>query len=125
MPWNPQRIEQKIGRCHRNGQKFHGEVVNDLIGGRGADLVVECSGAAALIASTVELIRKKGRICVVGLTGKSTIPFPWHRAIHLMSSGQLPASGALTSRRPLADWESAFKGIEAQQELEVLLIPEK
>ncbi|WP_286861122.1 MULTISPECIES: SNF2-related protein [unclassified Proteiniphilum] len=22
MPWNPQRIEQRIGRCHRYGQKF-------------------------------------------------------------------------------------------------------
>ena len=22
LPWNPQRIEQRIGRCHRYGQKF-------------------------------------------------------------------------------------------------------
>ena len=22
MPWNPQRIEQRIGRCHRYGQKY-------------------------------------------------------------------------------------------------------
>ncbi len=28
LPWNPQRIEQRIGRCHRYGQKFDVVVVN-------------------------------------------------------------------------------------------------
>ena len=28
LPWNPQRIEQRIGRCHRYGQKFEVFVVN-------------------------------------------------------------------------------------------------
>ena len=44
--------------------------VLELTGGIGADLVIECSGAAPAIASTVELVRKKGRICAIGLTGK-------------------------------------------------------
>lgn len=120
-------------------------VVQELTGGFGADLVIECSGAAAAIASTVELIRKKGRICVIGLTGKDTIPFPWDKAafkvcdvifnlstsytswdrtIHLISSGLLPVGGVITRRLPLAEWRSAFEGIEALQELKVLLIPE-
>ena len=28
MPWNPQRIEQRIGRCHRYGQKYDVVVIN-------------------------------------------------------------------------------------------------
>jgi len=28
LPWNPQRIEQRIGRCHRYGQEFDVVVVN-------------------------------------------------------------------------------------------------
>ena len=28
LPWNPQRIEQRIGRCHRYGQQFDVVVVN-------------------------------------------------------------------------------------------------
>ena len=28
LPWNPQRIEQRIGRCHRYGQRFDVVVVN-------------------------------------------------------------------------------------------------
>lgn len=30
LPWNPQRIEQRIGRCHRYGQKIDVTVVNML-----------------------------------------------------------------------------------------------
>ncbi len=30
LPWNPQRVEQRIGRCHRYGQKYDVVVVNFL-----------------------------------------------------------------------------------------------
>lgn len=30
LPWNPQRIEQRIGRCHRYGQKNDVVVINFL-----------------------------------------------------------------------------------------------
>lgn len=30
LPWNPQRIEQRIGRCHRYGQKYDVVVLNFL-----------------------------------------------------------------------------------------------
>jgi L-iditol 2-dehydrogenase len=121
------------------------EAVRDLTGGLGADLVVECSGAPPAIASTVDLIRKKGRICVIGLTGKDSIPFPWDKAafkvcdvvfnlstsytswdrtIHLIASGRLPAGQVITHRLPLSEWKSGFEGIEAHKELKVLLIPQ-
>lgn len=37
LPWNPQRIEQRIGRCHRYGQKHDVVVVNFLNQGNAAD----------------------------------------------------------------------------------------
>lgn len=37
LPWNPQRIEQRIGRCHRYGQKFDVVVVNFLNNMNAAD----------------------------------------------------------------------------------------
>jgi len=119
--------------------------VQELTEGVGADLVIECSGAAPAIASTVELIRKKGRICVIGLTGKESIPFPWDKAafkvcdvlfnlstsytswdrtIHLIASGQLPSGEIITRRAPLLEWRRAFEDIEAKQALKVLLVPE-
>ena len=120
------------------------EIVGELTGGTGADLVVECSGAAAAIASTVDLVRKKGRICVIGLTGKDTIPFPWDKAafrvcdvifnlstsytswdrsIHLIASGRLPAGEVISHRMPLTEWQHAFEEIEAQRALKILLLP--
>jgi superfamily II DNA or RNA helicase len=40
LPWNPQRIEQRIGRCHRYGQKFDVVVVNFINKANAADLRV-------------------------------------------------------------------------------------
>ncbi|MCL4449086.1 MAG: DEAD/DEAH box helicase [Actinobacteria bacterium] len=37
LPWNPQRIEQRIGRCHRYGQLFDVVVVNFLNKNNAAD----------------------------------------------------------------------------------------
>ncbi|MGH9382060.1 MAG: SNF2-related protein [Thermoanaerobaculia bacterium] len=37
LPWNPQRIEQRIGRCHRYGQQFDVVVVNFLNRANAAD----------------------------------------------------------------------------------------
>lgn len=37
LPWNPQRIEQRIGRCHRYGQRFDVVVVNFLNNTNAAD----------------------------------------------------------------------------------------
>lgn len=37
LPWNPQRIEQRIGRCHRYGQKYDVVVVNFLNRSNAAD----------------------------------------------------------------------------------------
>ena len=37
LPWNPQRIEQRIGRCHRYGQKYDVVVVNFLNKNNAAD----------------------------------------------------------------------------------------
>lgn len=40
MPWNPQRIEQRIGRCHRYGQKHDVVVINFLNKANAADVRV-------------------------------------------------------------------------------------
>ena len=40
LPWNPQRIEQRIGRCHRYGQKHDVVVVNFLNTANAADIRV-------------------------------------------------------------------------------------
>lgn len=40
LPWNPQRVEQRIGRCHRYGQQFDVVVVNFINQRNAADVRV-------------------------------------------------------------------------------------
>jgi L-iditol 2-dehydrogenase len=121
------------------------EAVAEMTGGIGADLVVECSGSAHGIASAIDLVRKKGRICAIGLTGKPDIPFPWDKAafkvcdlffnlstsytswdrtINLVAAGALPIDKVISHRMRLPEWEQAIAEIDAQRALKVLLIPE-
>ncbi len=121
------------------------KAVTDMTDGAGADLVVECSGSATGIASAIDLVRKKGRICAIGLTGKPAIPFPWDKAafkvcdlifnlstsytswdrtIHLAASRALPIDKVISHRMTLSQWDQAIAEIDAQRALKVLLIPE-
>jgi L-iditol 2-dehydrogenase len=120
------------------------DLVRELSGGIGADLVVECSGSHGGIASTVELARKKGRICAIGLPDSRPVVFPysqaafkvldvffclstsytsWDKSIHLVASGQLPAGEVVTHQVPLEDWEHAFELIDTRAALKVVLLP--
>ncbi len=121
------------------------DVVSEMTSGRGADLVVECSGAPTAIASTVDLVRKKGKICAIGLTGNENVQFPWNQAafkvcdivfnlstsytswdrtINLIAGGLIPVRELISHRLPLKSWKHAFQELEAQRALKILLIPE-
>lgn len=112
--------------------------------GRGADLVVECSGAPPAIASTVDYVRKQGRICAIGLTGKkpvqldwdkfqtkvatiifnmSTFYTSWDRALSMLSLGKVNAKAVITHEFPLEDWEAAFEAVENLSALKAVLVP--
>jgi L-iditol 2-dehydrogenase len=120
------------------------EVVRELTGGRGADVVVECSGAAPAIASGIDLLRKMGKFCAIGLSGKDKLDFPWDKAqakvctitfnmstqytswdrtIALIATGKIPVAQIISHREPLANWEQVFADVEAQKALKALLIP--
>ena len=58
LPWNPQRVEQRIGRCHRYGQKFNVVVVNF------------CNTRNAADVRVFELLREKFKL-FEGLFGAS------------------------------------------------------
>ncbi len=120
------------------------EVVQELTGGRGADVVAECSGAAPAIASGIDLLRKLGRFCAIGLSGREKLEFPWDKAqakvctitfnmstqytswdrsIALIAGGKIPVGQIISHREPLANWEQVFAEVEEQRALKALLIP--
>ena len=120
------------------------ERVNDLTGGRGADVVVEASGAPVAIASTVSLVRRLGHITVIGMTGREQISFPWdaaiwkmctitfnlstgytswEKAIGLIASKKINAARLITHRVPLTEWQHAITAAENGEALKAVLIP--
>ena len=118
--------------------------VQELSNGRGADVVIECSGAEPAINQAVSLLRKQGRICVIGMTGKKSINFTWDAAIFkdcridfhistgyecwdrtlaLVAGGQLNVRPLITHREPLENWKQVFDDVEHQRGLKALLVP--
>ncbi len=120
------------------------DVVMAMTGGIGADIVIECSGSPRAIPGTIDLVRKLGKICVIGLTGNRPVEVPWDkfsfkvvevifnlstsytswdRTIALIDKGLVPAEKIITHRLPLDQWEEAFAAVENLQGLKALLIP--
>ena len=121
-----------------------GEGIGALTGGRGADVVIEASGSQAAIASTVSMIRRLGRIVVIGMTGREQVPFPWDAAIWkmctivfnlstgytswektigLIASKKMDVARLITHRLPLSDWRVAVAAVEKGEALKAVLIP--
>lgn len=56
------------------------EYIDEVTDGRGVDLVVECSGAKGAINAGIDILRKQGRMCVIGLPGPENISVEWKKA---------------------------------------------
>jgi len=57
------------------------EVVMDLTNGKGADCVIETSGAPGAIRQSVDLLKRNGRITAIGLPATNDTVFPWKDAV--------------------------------------------
>jgi L-iditol 2-dehydrogenase len=120
------------------------EIVAELTGGMGADLVVECSGSQGGISASIDLARKRGRVCAIGLPGSKPVTFPysaaafkvidmlfclstsytsWEKTIHLVASGQMPVSKIITHIQPLEQWKSVLEEIDHRRAIKAVLLP--
>ncbi|MGI9050983.1 MAG: zinc-dependent alcohol dehydrogenase [Rubrobacteraceae bacterium] len=119
------------------------EAVQDFTGGRGVDIVVDTSGAAGAIGSGVHMLRKRGRICAVGVSGQKSIEFPWdealmraidinfsfsssytswNAALSLLRSGAVNVEPLITAFS-LEKWEDAFQAVESRNVAKAVLTP--
>jgi L-iditol 2-dehydrogenase len=121
------------------------DIVMDLTGGRGATLVVECSGNDQAIANTVEVARQGGRINFIGhsigrkvpieiglsiwkglqLAGKCAAPFFFPRTIKFMTQAKkiIDYSKIITHRYPLENYQEAFNmAVENKEEAVKILL---
>ncbi|MDR7522586.1 MAG: alcohol dehydrogenase catalytic domain-containing protein [Armatimonadota bacterium] len=117
-----------------------------LTGGRGADVAFETSGAPAAVEVLPRLVRRLGRVGVLGVTGQPAVPFPsdvalfkglevhysfsskhtsWVTALRLLASGRVRARPLLTTEVPLERWQEAFEAQEQGRAIKALLIPSR
>jgi len=119
--------------------------INELTNGRGADIVIETSGAGSAIAQSVDMVRKCGRISAIGISSREIINFPWNKAIYkvldivfnmsssytswdralsLVSNTKSDLSKLITHRTSIDEWKRVFTELEEEKGIKALFIPE-
>jgi L-iditol 2-dehydrogenase len=116
----------------------------ELTGGLGADVALECSGDAAALGQCVELLRKGGRVAVIGIPMEAaTLPLQrvvldeidvvgvraaageMPQAIALVAAGRIRLSELITHRFALEDFAEAYATFTERREgaLKVIVRP--
>jgi L-iditol 2-dehydrogenase len=119
------------------------EAVGELFGTEGADLVVECSGAAAAAKTLVDLASRGARFCQMGLYGKpitfyqdavcykelivtgtnASVTSAWPKALKLLVQRQVDALRLITHRFAIAEWDQALEVVKKKEGVKVILKP--
>jgi L-iditol 2-dehydrogenase len=118
--------------------------VRELTGGTGADVVLECSGAADAVGECVEMARKGGRVAVIGIpmedariptqrlvldeidvVGVRACAGEMPRAIALVAAGRIRLKELITHRFALEDFAEAYRTFTERRDgaLKVVVTP--
>lgn len=105
------------------------DVLQDLFGGKGADVVIECAGTRSALELAIESIGWRGRIAIEGDLGSELVPVSprflqnrsaslisicgwvaadFARALQLLSYGLVDVKALITHTFTLEEWEAAF-----------------
>lgn len=117
-------------------------VMNDT-NGKGADLVIDLSGAAPAILGGLRMLKKDGRFCAIGLPhGEISIPWAdtvlnaqtiyfsyssdylaWERCLGMLADGRMRTDGFTDHRYTLNHWKEAFELARSGEALKVIIDP--
>lgn len=119
------------------------EVVRELSQGRGADVVYECAGSAASLATCWEAVRKEGTLVPLGIySGPIQTDFnkvtmkelrvigsygyvwtSWRRCVQLLGEGKVRTAELVSHAFPLDQFEDAFAVAQNGAAIKVILVP--
>lgn len=105
------------------------EAVDDFTDGEGVDVVIEASGAAASIESTVDVVRRGGTVVCIGLSAEDEIPVETNEivdkeldfkgsfrfrntyddAVSLLERGAVDVEKIIDFEMPMSDLTAAFE----------------
>lgn len=118
------------------------DLVNDITGGRGADLVVESVGAANSLIQSIQLAGLGAKVLLFGIVTASKVDIPWYpfyvkelnliqsraarprdyaRAMDMVAKGQLDVKPLLSKSYPLSDIDGALESFNDSSNLKVWL----
>jgi threonine dehydrogenase-like Zn-dependent dehydrogenase len=116
----------------------------DYTHGRGASLVMECSGSDGALGAMLDVVSKQGRIVLVGqsagrkipieigktivqgatIVGSSGSPYFFPKTLTFMSRRLADLTSVITHRFPLGNIQEAFElGKNASECAKILVIP--
>jgi len=115
----------------------------ELTSGYGADVVVECAGSEPAVNLALDMVRKRGTVCQMGLPGHPLqVDFEkvaykelqvsggigqrrtaWERALRFMARGLIEGERLVSHHLPLEEWQRGFEMMEKQEGLKILLRP--
>jgi threonine dehydrogenase-like Zn-dependent dehydrogenase len=119
------------------------EVIRSLTEGFGADLVIECAGVDASLASTFDIARNNGRISFVGMNvgrtfpvelgkiqikglqirGTMASPYVWDRCVAFLARSGKDISPIMTHEFPMDRMNAAFAlASERDQCIKVMVV---
>ena len=121
------------------------KIISNITDGKMADLVIEASGSEKGIQSAINLVKKTGRVCAVGLTGTEVVKVPWDtaqkkmldiffnmsssysawdRALSLMSNTKYDLSKIISHKESIENWKTVFEAIADGKAIKAMFIPE-
>jgi len=119
------------------------ELLKDLTGGHGADVVMECAGSEAALDTALRSVRALGSVTQVGLQGgpvrvdvdqvvTKQIRFhgsichtarTWDSLMQFIVRDRFDPGQFVTHRRPIPEWAAAFEDMEECRTLKTVLYP--
>jgi L-iditol 2-dehydrogenase len=122
------------------------QIISEMTKGRMADMVIEASGNEKGIQTAFNVVRKTGRICVIGLTGKPKVEVPWDTAqkkildvffnmsssytswdsaLSLMANTKYDLNKVITHKESIDNWEKVFDDILSGRAIKALFVTDE
>lgn len=139
-------LVEKVGATPINVKERNAETAVDaLTEGRGADVVIEAVGAVSAFQSAIDVVRRGGTICVVGMyvtestelqlgvswfrqlkivfSGVCPIHAWWDRAIQAVADGKIDPLPIISHRLPLDEAPKGYELFDKREATKVVLTP--
>lgn len=144
----PERLAlaERVGAVPVDVAARHAQMaVAELTEDRGADVVIEAVGHPSAFESAIDIVRRGGRVAVVGMYTSESVSVPlgiwwaraldvrfagicpvhawWERALEDLVAGRIDPTPIVSHRLPLEDAALGYELFDSRRATKVLLIP--